>query len=233
MVDYYIDQEDVLTDFFRTYMTDPRGRIENDGNYLTVSNTNQKEFPVPPVSGSISCITGVAVNSINKVKWVDYFWDYQNSKIVFYEGQTLGHPVNILYKYGSTNWIYSDRPDEDLSATSFPRISLFTVGGSGNKIGNYQAKTDSRPVIQIDCWARNGQVFTIDDKKYSNEYLGRYLGNKLIQVLQDNEEQLHGIFFDYDIVSTPRGAGYSEEYMAHHTVVEIRVKGLNLGRIQK
>lgn len=233
MTEYYIDVEDVVTDFLRTFMTDPRARAEaTDSNNFTATS-GQTEFTITPTSGSVSCITSVTVDGASQTKWTDYFWDYQNSKITFYTGLTVGQAVVVNFKYGSTNWVYSDKPNDNLGSDSFPRISLFTIGGGGNKIGNYEADIDSRPVIQIDLWTRVDQVFTIGGRKYSNEYLGRYLGNRVVAAFDDNEAELFGVFFDFDLVGFPRTAPFSEEYVAYHTVVEVRVKGLNLGRIVK
>jgi hypothetical protein len=233
MVEYYIDVEDVLSDYLRTNMTDPKARAEATSSNTFAATALQTVFSITPPSGSVSCVTSVTVNGTDKTKWTDYYWDYQTQQITFYDGITLDQEVIINFKYGSTNWIYSDRPDDSLGADSFPRISLFTVGGSGNKIGGYKADIDSRPTIQIDIWTRNGVPFTISGRKYANEYLGRYLGNKVLNTFDDFEEQLFGIFFDFDVVGFPRGVPYSEEYQSHHTMVEIRVKGLNLGRIVK
>jgi len=233
MVEYYLNVEDVISDFLRTFMIDPRNRAEDSISNTFSATASQTIFEITPTVGSVSCITKLTVNGSEKTKWKDYFWDYQNSKVTFYDALTLADVVIVTFKQGITNWIYSDRPDEALKDASFPRISIFTTGGGGNKIGGYKADIDSKPSIQIDCWAKIAQPFTIDGRKYSNEYLGRYLGNKVVDAFDDNEDVMFGVFYDFDLVGYPRGGPYSEEYAAHHTVVEVRVKGLHLGRIIK
>ena len=234
MTEYYLDVEDVVSDFLRVFMVDPKARSETtDSNNLTAVNT-QFEYDVTPSSGSVSCITSLTVNGTEQVKWQDYYWDYQNSKVFFLDEDRFsgGEAIVINFKYGSSNWIYSDKPDDELGKAAFPRISLFTISGSGNKIGGADAAIDSRPIIQIDCWTRVDEISTIDSRKYSNEYLGRYLGNQVVNSFDDSEEKLFGVFFDFDLVGFPRTAPFSEEYNSYHTVVEVRVKGLGLGRVK-
>lgn len=234
MTEYYLDVEDIVTDFLRVFMIDPNDRAESTDSNNFTAIVNQIEFNISPSIGSVSAITSLTVDGVKQVKWKDYYWDYQNSKVFFLDINKFsgGESVVVNFKQGTTNWIYSDKPDDELNKSSFPRISLFTIGGGGNKIGGFKASIDSRPVIQIDCWARVDTPVTIDNRSYSNEYLGRYLGNKVVDAFNDNEEELFGAFFDYDLVGYPRAAPFSEEFNAYHTVVEIRVKGLDLGRVK-
>ena len=232
MVEYYIDPEDVISDFLRVNLSDPRSRAETTNTNTFSATAGQTEFTISQSESTVQCITQVTVNSVIKKKWVDYFWDYQNYKITFFTALSLNDAVIVTFKYGSTNWIYSDKPKDSLSAISFPRIEIFSTGSPSEKIGNYDAPVHSEPSIQIDCWARTGYQATINGKIYSNEYLGRYLANQIKFALEDNEETLFGIFYEYNL-NGPRAAPYSKEFVSYHSVIDVTFQGTGVGRIIK
>lgn len=229
---YYINPEDIVSDFLRRHITDPQDRSEDVNSESFTATSGQTDFSLTAPVGSVSCVTSITVDGTSKLKWLDYYWDYQNQKIIFFTGISVGLEVVINYKYGSTNWVYSDRPDQKLSADSYPRISVFTITGTGKRLGQYNAPFESVPVLQIDVWTKNGQIFTIDGRKYSNEYLGRYLAGQITKSFEKNESDLFPVLYNYNLTGGPRGAPYSEEMQCHHTIVEVQFKALRLGRIE-
>jgi len=233
MTTFEIDPEDIVSDFLRVHLVDPQARAEASDSETFAATAGQTEFSLTPPAGSVSCITSITVEGATVKKWLDYFWDYQNSKITFYTGLTLADEVIVTYKYGTTNWIFSDRPDEQLKVAGFPRVSIFNVSGSARRLGQYDAPMESSIMLQIDTWAKNGQLFTINSKKYSNEYYGRYLSRKVTKAFEDNESDLFPVLYNYICSGGPREAPYSLEFQAHHTVTEVNLKGLRLGRIEK
>jgi hypothetical protein len=233
MTDYYLDAEDIISDFLRVKLTDPRSRAEATETQTFNPSLDDTDITLSaPTSGSVSCVTSVTVDGTAKKKWREYYWDYQNRKLIFYTSFAGTEEVIITYKYGTTNWIYSDKPDEELSANSFPRISLFSVSGTGRRVGNYEAPMQFSPVLQIDIWSKDGYLATYDSRKYSNNYLTRFLGNQIIKYLEDSEEDLFPVLYDCEIINGPRVAPYSYEYQAFHSVVEVTFNGINLGRIK-
>lgn len=231
MTDYNIIPEDIVADFIRVHLTDPRARAEATDTDSFVATAGQTDFTLTPDSGSVSCVTAVTVNSVAKTKWKDYFWDYQNQKVIFFTGLTLSDDVDITFKYGTSNWVYSDKPDDKLKATNFPRIAIFHVSGSGNRLGRYNAPVESSIIFQIDIWTKDGYIATIGSNKYSNEFLGRYLGLQITKAFEENESDLFPALYNYIPSSTPRDAPFSQEYQAYHTMLEINLKGLNVGRV--
>jgi len=232
MAEYYLDPEDIISDFLRVRLTDPKARAEATDTDTVTATAGQTEITLAPPSGSVSCITSLTVNATAIVKWRDYFWDYQNQKVTFFTALTVGDAVLINFKYGTTNWIYSDKPDQELSAISFPRISIFTVSNPGKRLGQYEAPVEGSPILQIDIWSKDGYVATIGSLKYSNNYLTRYLGNQITKAFEDYESDLFPELYAYNPISGARTAPYSEEYQAYHSIVEINVKGLKIGRIE-
>jgi len=235
MTDFYIDPEDIISDFLRVRLTDPRARAEaSETQTFTPAASATVITLAAPTTGSVSCVTGVTIDGsvTGAKKWQDYYWDYQNGTLTFFSAFAGTETVIVTYKYGTTNWIYSDKPDEELSATSFPRISLFNVANTGKRVGNYEAPIQGNPLIQIDVWVKDGYVPTIDSRKYSNNYLTRYLGNQITKAFEKYESDLFPLLYDYEMTSGPRTAPYSEEYQAFHSIVEISVNGLEIGRIE-
>jgi len=233
MVEYYADPEDIISDFLRVHLTDPRARAEASESDTIVATAGQTTFTPTPTTGSVSCITAVTLDGTALVKWKEYYWDYQNQYIILATAATIGQSVIITFKYGTTNWIFSDKPDSNISAINFPRISIFSpTGGPGKRLGNYKAEVEGKPIFQIDVWAKKDQSYTIDSRKYSNNYLARYFGNRITRAFDKEIVDLHPALYDYDLISSARAGPYSNEYQAFHTIVEMAMKGIKLGRIE-
>ncbi len=231
---YYIDPEDILTDFLRTELTDPRARSEASNSDNVTATAGQTEITLTPSTDTtVSCITALTVNGTNLSKWKDYYWDYQNQSVTLFTALSLNDAVVITFKEGATNWIYSDKPDENLAASSFPRIEIWTVSNPGKRLGQYTAPTETSGIIRIDIWSKDRYTATVSGRKYSNNYLTRYYGNKITQAFDDSEANLFPVLYNYRLVSGPRTAPYSEKYQAYHTIVEVNFKNLRSGRIEK
>jgi len=230
---YYIDTEDIITDFLRNKLIDPRARAEaSESQSFSPSNSDKIITLASPTLGSVSCITEVTIDGINSGKWKDYYWDYQNSTLTFYNTFNGTEEVIITYKYGTSNWIFSDKVDEQLKATSFPRISIFMVSNPAVRQGQYEAPMESNPSIQIDIWVKDKYIYNVNDRKYSNNYLTRYIGNQITRAFEDNENELFPLLYNYRGLSGVRTAPYSPQYQAFHSIVEANFKSLRTGRIE-
>jgi len=235
MSEFYVDSEDYVTDFLRVQLTDPRVRAETtETQTFTPTAAATVITLAAPTSGSVSCITNVTIDGSTDgaKKWQNYYWDYQNGTLTFFSAFAGTETVVVTYKYGTQNWIYSDKPDDQLSATSFPRIEVFTVSMPGERLGNYEAPVESRPVLQISVWSKDGYVKTISGRTYSNNYLTRYFGNRITRAFEENEDDFFPSLYDYRQISGARAAPYSEEYQAFHSIVEIGLRGITIGRIE-
>lgn len=130
----FISPKDIVMEFLRTKLTDPRARAE--ATNTETFDGGSTDYSLTPTVGKMACITAVAVNSVTQNKWTDYYIDIQNQKIVFYSTTPAGTGnVSITYKQGTTNWIWPDKAKETLTIASFPRISIMKVSGSGKRIG--------------------------------------------------------------------------------------------------
>jgi hypothetical protein len=179
-------------------------------------------------------VTSITVNAVAVTKWQDYWVDFRNQTIKFFTGRTVSDAVIVNYKSGTTNWIYWDKPRTDLSSTSFPRMNIMVVSGTGLRLGNYDAPVESTIHFQIDIWTKEGktdQSFTISGRNYTGEELAEYLAGKITEAFEDNEEDLFPALYNYHALQVPRDLPFDETYQCFHKVVEVQLKALNMNRV--
>jgi len=230
----YLNPKSIIVDFLRVHVIDPRSRAETADSDNFIATSGQTEFSLTPTTGHVSCITNVTVNGTSKVKWQDYYIDFQNEKIIFFSGLTVSDAVIVNYKIGTSNWIYPDKPNTKLSATSFPRINILTVSGVGSRLGQYEASIESAIHFQVDIWTKekaSNQIFTIDGKKYTGETLADYLAFQVAEAFEDHEKDLHPALYSYTPIQIVRDLPFNDELQCHHKVVEFIMKGIKIGRI--
>jgi len=231
---FYITPKDIITDFLRTNLVDPRARSEASNTETFTATASQTTFSLSAPSGSVSCVTSVKVAGVAQTKWGDYKWDRRGEDIIFFTGITLNDAVVIIYKYGSSNWIYSDKPNTELGSTSFPRINILIPSTTGQRLGNYEAPVQSNIHFQVDIWTKEkitGNIFTIGGHVYAGNELVDYIAIKIIEAFEDSVDDLHPAMYDYIPLSAPRDLPFNVGYQSYHGVVEFLMKSLDLGRL--
>lgn len=223
----YISPKNVLVDFLRRRLTDPRTRAET--SQTEEFNGGSTDFSLTPITGTMSCITSVTVGGTAQVKWEDYYIDWQNQKVIFYSNTTSGtNNVDITYKRGTSNWIFPDRPKTTLSRTSFPRINVLIVGGAGSRLGQYNSDIESVMHFQIDIWTKEDQTQTIDSVKYTGDKLAEYFAHQIMVAFRNYEDDLHPELYNYTPLGIPRDLGFDKELECFHSIVEVELKGINV-----
>lgn len=223
----YISPKNIIVDFLRHRLTDPRARAE-------ATNTEEfdggsTDFQLTPTIGTMSCITSVTVNSVEQTKWKHYYVDEQNQKVIFYSNTAAGtNNVDITYKQGTSNWIYPDKAKESLSRTSFPRINVLTLGGTGERVGQSDSNVQSAIRFQLDVWTKENQIQTIDSIKYAGDKLSEYLAYEITKAFRAYVEELHPALYDYTLLGTPRDMPFNQEMQCFHKIVEIELKGIDV-----
>lgn len=224
----------ILVDFLRRRLVDPRTRSEVADTDSFVATSGQTTFVVTPTAGKMSCVTSVTVQGTAQTKWEDYWIDFRSQSVVFFTGLTVSDAVVVNYKSGTTNWIYWDKPRIDLGATSFPRINVLTIGGSGLRMGNYEAPVESTVNFQIDIWtkeSKTNQIFTISSRVYAGQELAEYIASKITEAFEDNEGDMHPALYSYINNSIARDLPFDEVYQCFHKTVEVSLRGLDLNRV--
>lgn len=234
----YISPKEIIVDFLRHQLTDPRSRAETTNTETFTATTSQTTFSLTAPSGTVSTVTSLTVDATGQKKWRDYYWDAQNQQIVFFTALAGGESVEATYKYGTTNWIYPDKPNVKLSNTSFPRMNVMIVSGSGERLGNRDEKVMDSFRVQVDVWAKeksDGNIFTISDggisRKYSGDNLSERLAYQVRQAMEDSESLLDPALFDYIAVGVVRDLPFNREFQSYHKSVEFIIKGIQTGRI--
>ena len=223
----FISPKNIIVDFLRRRLTYPRSRAET--SQTEEFNGGSKTFSLTPTAGTMSCITAVTVDDVAQTKWGDYYIDFQNQKVIFYSNTAGGtNNVDITYKRGTSNWIYPDKAKETLSRTSFPRMNVLVVGGSGERLGQYNSNVVSTIHFQIDIWTKENQKFTISSVVYEGDKLAEYLAYEITKAFRANEDDLHPELFNYTLLGTPRDLGYNQEMQCFHKIVEVELKGIDV-----
>lgn len=224
----------IIVEFLRNRLTDPRERAESTHSENFTATTSQTEFSLTAPTGTVSCITSITVDAVAQTKWEKYYIDFRNEKVIFFTGLTEGQVVVINYKYGSSNWIFWDKPKKKLGATKFPRLDIQIITGSGDRLGNYEAVVKSDIHFQIDVWTKEaqiGQKFTIDSRVYAGEELAEYLAYQVTQAFEDYESDLFPSLYNYIPVGMPKSLPFNVELQSHHKAVECMLTGIKIGRI--
>ena len=227
----FISPKNVLVDFLRRRLTDPRSRAEN--SQTEEFNGGSTDFSLTPTAGTMSCITSVVVTGVTQTKWKHYYIDFQNQKVIFYANTAAGtNNVDITYKRGTTNWIYPDKAKETLARTAFPRINVLVVGGSGERLGQYNSNVESVVHMQIDIWTKENQKQTIGGVVYEGDKLAEYLAYEITKAFRANEDDLHPELYNYTLLGIPRDLGFNQEMQCFHKIVEIEFKSIDSGEGQ-
>ncbi len=234
----YINPKFILVDFLRNLIDDPRSTRVYTANSDTFSaSAGQTTFTLTPSSGkTVSHITSVTIDGVttNAKKWRDYYIDFRDQKIIFFTGLSVGEELIINYKESSVNWIFWGKANKKLTELSFPRLDVITVAGSGARLGEFNAPVESVIQFQVDVWCKekgNNQIFTISSRNYTGIDLAEYLAYQVMQAMEDNEDDLHPVLYDYTPTQIPaRDLPFNEQYQCHHKMAEFIMKGIKLGR---
>ena len=223
----FISPKNVLVDFLRRRLTDPRARAET--SQTEEFDGGSTDFSLTPKTGSMSCIISVTVDGTAQTKWKDYYIDFQNQKVIFYSNTASGtNNVDITYKRGSTNWIYPDKSRTTLSKIAFPRINILMVSGSSARVGQYNSNMESSIHIQCDIWTKENQEFTIDSVVYEGDKLAEYIAYQVLKALNENIDDLHPKLYNLTVLGVPRDLGFNQEMECFHKICEFELKGIDL-----
>ena len=223
----FISPKNVLVEFLRRRLTDPRARAE--ATETKEFDGGSTDFSLTPTTGTASAITTITVGATTQTKWKEYYIDFQNQKIIFYSNTAAGTDnVDITYKYGTTNWIFPDKAKKELSRTSFPRMNVLVIGGVGDRLGQYNSDVESSMSFQIDIWTKENQIFTIDGVKYEGDKLAEYLAHQVMVAFRNYENDLHPELYNYIPTGIPRDMGFNQEMECFHTIVEVELNGINV-----
>ena len=238
----YINPEQIIVDFLRVKLTDPRGRGESNGSYNVDAVSGQLIYPLTAPSGSVQCVTRVVVDGDDLVKWKDYYVDMRNQSIILLNEPNPGDAIETRFKYGTKSWIFDSKKKISKSTGTtgglkfddYPRIIVKSAAGTDERLGRFNCEVESTMLFQIDCWAKekqNSQVFTIDGNMYAGDALAKYFIWKAKQAFEDYEGDLHPVLYDYKCMNLPKELPFDGATQSFHFNIDIILKGLSMGRL--
>jgi len=93
---------------------------------------------------------------------------------------------NTVRSDTGTNWIYDDFPREDLSSTSYPRISIIETNESSKPLGFRSNNFWTIMDFQIDILVKDDSYFTIDTIYYADLALCRKIARDIEKTFINN-----------------------------------------------
>lgn len=234
----YISPKWLVVEFLRRRLTDPRSRAESATSDTFTATDGQTNFELSPTSGSkASCVTSVTDAGVTQTKQEDYYVDFENRStptVIFHSGRTLDNEIIVNYKEGTSNWIYPDKPQIDLTRSSFPRISVTLVSDTPTRLGNYEADLEHLLRFQVDVWAKEpaeGEVWTISGKKYAGDSLAEYLVYEVVDAFNEYESDLHPALWGFLGEVGPKDMPFDYNFQLHRKTMEFMMHGINAGKV--
>ncbi len=182
-----IKPEDILTEFFRAYVPEVErenltNRQETDSESFD-GDTSKKTFIINE-SSAVLAINSVIVGGITKNKYTEYAIDLDNKLITFVTAPGSGSDnVVISYEKGS-NWVFPDKPRDDISKSKYPRMSVLTLVQGEVPLG---VGTGSPywmdGTYQIDVVAYKGQKCIINGEIKEGQDVADFIGRNIINQL--------------------------------------------------
>ena len=93
---------------------------------------------------------------------------------------------NTTRSGAGTNWIYDDFPREDLTSSSYPRISIIETNESSKPLGFRSDNLWTILDFQIDILVKDDTYFTIDSVYYADLSLCRKIARDVEEAFRSN-----------------------------------------------
>lgn len=223
--------DDILVEFLRARVDDPKNRYNSDSDSFTAS-AGQTEFVLTPtdVSNLVRCINSVTLNGSVLYKWQDYEIDLENKKIVLRVAAEDGDALVVNYSASDSGeeWIYPDMPISSLSKSKFPRVSVSIISISSIRSGAFNSPLVQRVGFQIDVWGKDNYSKTISGHKFSKQELVDYVSFKVLKAFEDYVNDLYYVLYDFegqDFRSMP----FEEDTQTYRAMQSLFLNGVNIG----
>ena len=225
------DPEDILVEFLRSKVTDPRVRYTSESDSFNAVG-GQTEFDLSPSVSSnlVRCINSVSLNGSDLLKWQDYEVDLVGKKIVLTTGATSGDAVVVNYSssLSGEEWIYPGFPIATLGETKFPRVSVVMVNMTGDRQGGNVASYLNRIHFQVDVWVKDRFEYVFGGHNYNKQELANYLGYKIELAFKSNINDLYSKLFDEDGLAFGPFS-YDDETQTFRHKQEVVLSAINAG----
>jgi len=226
-----IDPEEIIIEFLRNHVTDPRNRFSSDSDSFTATS-GQTVFVLTPSDSShlVRSIISVSLNGSVLEKWQDYDIDLRDKEVILKNGASEDDSVVVSYNASASGdeWIFPNRPISSLGQTNFPRISVEVNDIGSARSGNYDSALNDDVSFRIMVHVKDNYSTTVSGKKYSKQDLCNYLGMRVKKAFREYINELYPKFYDYiGLTSSP--LPFDEESQVYLYVQDVQLSGVNVG----
>ena len=171
-----VEPKDIMMEFIRAVYKEPtRTVITSAGDTAqskfhtnTASETfsgNASDTTFTMANTKLLCINSVTVDAVAQVKYKDFDIDLRNNQIIFRSGSVPASgtdDIDVDYDSNTNgqSWVFSDKPLDSLSKTSYPRIGILPTTASSDYLGMSDDDTLDTVPFQIHVVGKEGVNLT-------------------------------------------------------------------------
>jgi len=188
---YFEEPEDIILNFVRSRITELVRRNKDDDANLANRQTADSQTFNPSALQTDLVLTNTPVSIVNitvdgspAYAYQEYNIDLDNKTIKFNTGFVGTEEVIVNYFKGS-DWVFPDKPRDDLKRDSYPRIACIQLTENPDFIELGSTETNEIVSFQFDILAYKDQTCIIDTEKKEGVDVVNYLARKIINAFKD------------------------------------------------
>ena len=228
------EAEDILTEYLRRKLTDPKSRMTD-----VVAESHSPAASATTITlthSKLSHVDAVTVDAASKTLWEDYYiTPGATSSVLTFDSAFAGtETVLVSYAYITAgNWIYpsmsTDNPNE---RAEYPRIAVITVDDPVAYMGSGTSLMRSYPHISLHALC-TGEGVSIDSETWGGRNAARKLCRYAFTQIKDNwRDDLSPTLFDFEPISGPVNVPLDERYRIYRAKADFRLSILDEGESQ-
>jgi len=157
-------------------------RQSNDSE--SFDGTGLKKAFVLTTSKNVVCINNAVVDSVTMKPYLDYQIDLDNKTVTFTTAPS-NNTSNVVIDYDEgSHWVFPDKPRDDLSMSSYPRIGVTTISESGGPNGVSEDDTFDNLTFQIDVLSAKNLMCTIGGELKEGQDVTSYLARQVVSKIK-------------------------------------------------
>ncbi|MFW5889468.1 MAG: hypothetical protein ACOCUD_03710 [Bacillota bacterium] len=231
---YITEPEDIIQNFLRGYVSELT-RLDDNGDAISNRQTLvtetfdgddlETEFTM---TDNTTCFYTVKIGGVAQIPYYHFDIDYVNKKIKFKTAPETGSDNIEIKYYKGNNWIFTDKPRDNLTKLSYPRISILQVTEPHIFTGVGTTNTYLNTTFQIDCLSYKDLICQIDSENIEGDKVTRYISRNVIEAFKDNwDTQLIHVVRDWNIINNSNQP-FGVEKNIFKKIIEISITFRNL-----
>jgi len=226
------EAEDILAEFFRAEVPEvARSGLSNRQETDSQSFSGDGSAKVFTLTNAPVSINSVTVGGTTQTKHISYVIDLDNKLITFNSAPASGTDnVVVSYEKGS-NWIFPDKPRDDLLEPKYPRMGVFTVVQGEVPMGvGTGGPYWMDGVFQIDVVAFKGQKCFINGEEKEGQDVANHLGRLAVSRLTDGTLSKIGLKLYTPRILSNIPLPFDEEQNLFRRMIEVQFNAQDIGK---